>query len=134
MTEKEIKRGYVKWTDDDGVFHKEPLADHPELLAKASPREQIAAEEVVRLNEAAAKQIAETEAEAEGDEVETLEALKSAPDHILTTGQLTVAEVDGEEIIVPVDEVEPLVLSAPEPLWSEDHNRALEQLKKETTK
>lgn len=125
---KEIKRGYVKWTDENGVFHKEPLADHPELLAKASPKEQIAAEEVVRLNAAAEAQIAETEGDIEEDQLETLEALKTAPEHILTTGQLTTEVVDGEEIIVPVDEV--LVLE--EPLWSEDHEKALAQLKEAT--
>lgn len=125
---KEIKRGYVKWTDENGVFHKEPLADHPELLAKASPKEQIAAEEVVRLNAAAEAQIAETEGDVEEDQLETLEALKTAPEHVLTTGQLTTEVVDGEEIIVPVDEV--LVLE--EPLWSEDHEKALAQLKEAT--
>ena len=33
----EIKRGYVKWTDDKGVFHKEPVALHPELFLEKEP-------------------------------------------------------------------------------------------------
>lgn len=48
--EKEVKRGYVKWTDEDGVFHKEPLYDHPELLAKASDNEKEYARQLKEMN------------------------------------------------------------------------------------
>lgn len=87
-TEVAIRRGYVKWTSPDGVFHKEPLVDHPDLLATASAREQLQAEEARRLNESA--ELAELSDEV-AEEVaikETLEELKAAPDDILTAAQL----------------------------------------------
>lgn len=109
----EIKRGYVKWTDEDGVFHKEPLADHPELLEKANTFQKIAAEEVRRLNEDAEKKEEDFEAWAKKNAEETLEALESAPEHVLTTGDLTVADDgNGDEIIVPADEVGPTLQEA----------------------
>ena len=96
MTEKEVKRGYVKWTDDDGVFHKEPLADHPELLAKASPREQLAAEEARRMNAAGEKEAEETQAEGDELYLDTLADLKAAPEEVLTGAQLVSGEFDEE--------------------------------------
>lgn len=45
----EIKRGYVKWTDKEGVFHKEPLWKHKDLLAEASPEQYAIAMEVKAL-------------------------------------------------------------------------------------
>jgi hypothetical protein len=127
----EIKRGYVKWTDENGVFHKEPLADHPELLDKASPAQQIAAEEVRRLNAHAEEVLAERKADAADEQWDTLEALQDAPETVLTTGDLVAVSVDGEEMIVPAEEVAEPVTS--EELWSEDHEEALMQLKRETT-
>lgn len=44
--DKVIQRGYVKWIDKEGVFHKEPLFKHPEMLAKATDEQKVAAEEV----------------------------------------------------------------------------------------
>lgn len=88
MTDKEVKRGYVKWTDDDGVFHKEPLINHPELLAKASPAEQLAAEEVRRLNASAEEDVEEDKEEANENIEEVLEDLKKAPEDVLTASQL----------------------------------------------
>lgn len=141
MKDYVIKRGYVKWTDEDGVMHKEPLYEYPELLAKASTSEQIAAEEARRLNESAER--AEPEA---ADEEETLEALKSAPDDVKTVADLEAVDLDGETLIVPESELpsalpssEPLV-RAPgkdayaEELWSEDHDEALNQLNRVTSK
>ena len=144
MENAEVKRGYVKWTDKDGNFHKEPLADHPELLAAASPREKIAAEEVRRLNAAAEEFYEELEDAGDEDALETLEALKSAPDDVLTTADLTVADDgEGHEEIVPVEEpvdsedLHNWNTESPAPveedLWSEDHAKALEQLKETTT-
>ncbi len=94
--EKEVNRGYVKWTDEDGVFHKEPLADHPELLVKASPREQLAAEEAKRMNAAGEKEMQKTKEE--GDELflDTLADLKAAPEEVLTGTQLVSGEFDAE--------------------------------------
>ncbi len=88
MVEKEIKRGYVKWEDDEGVMHKELLTDHPELLASANPKQQLAAEEARRMAEAGETEVAEDKAEEERVVVETLEALKSAPPEVLTGAQL----------------------------------------------
>lgn len=42
--DKVISRGYVKWTDKDGVFHKEMLVDHPDMLAKATDEQKLDAE------------------------------------------------------------------------------------------
>lgn len=42
----DIKRGYVKWTDENGVFHKEPLYLHPDLLATATDEQKRDAEAV----------------------------------------------------------------------------------------
>lgn len=118
--EKEIKRGYVKWTDSDGNFHKEPLADHPELLADASLKEQIQAEEAKRLNAAGEEAIQDDEHEAEKDQVETLAALKKAPDDVLTTGDLAVVDHgDGVGRIEPAPEVTAPASAAEEPKPSE---------------
>lgn len=96
--EKEVKRGYVKWTDEDGVYHKEPLVDHPELLKAASPKEQLAAEEVRRLNEAAE----ESEKPDEDAEIlETLDELKKAPDEVLVAADLD--ETESEPSNEPLD-------------------------------
>lgn len=111
MTDKVIKRGYVKWTDEDGVFHKEPLSDHPDMLKDASPQDQLAAEEVRRMN-AAAEEMAEKPVEDNTKEV--LEELKAAPDDVLTAAALT--------------EDEPL--SAPE---EDAHRVALEDLREKTS-
>jgi hypothetical protein len=43
----EIKRGYVKWVDKEGVMHKEPLHLHPELLATASDKQKQYVEEIL---------------------------------------------------------------------------------------
>lgn len=92
MTEKTVKRGYVRWEDENG-FHKEPLADHPELLASASPKEQLRAEEARRLN-AAAEEYLEEAAESEEDAAkEALVELKKAPEDVLTADQLVDEEV-----------------------------------------
>lgn len=90
--EKEVKRGYVKWVDEDGVFHKEPLVDHPQLLKNASPREQLAAEEAKRMN--AAVETVEEDSEEAQDELflDTLADLKAAPADVLTASQLEVTE------------------------------------------
>lgn len=95
---KTIKRGYVKW-EENGVFHKEPLYKHPDLLASASVEDQIAAEEVRRLNEAAEEFLLERELEGQEDAEAVLEALKAAPDDVLTAEQLAVdvAEVEDFE-------------------------------------
>lgn len=161
---KEIKRGYVKWEDENG-FHKEPLADHPELLASASVREQLHAEEARRLNAAAEDYLDAADEDAEDLQQDTLEALKEAPEDVLTAGQLVAADDGhGETIIVPASEVEAPITSEnlrgeapaevtsgkietttitggkinsdqlhPDALWSEDHQEALAQLKRETT-
>lgn len=148
----EIRRGYVKWTDEDGVFHKEPLHEHPELLAKASAAEQIAAEEVRRLNEAAEEYLEKREDTVEEDQWETLGALQEAPDYVLTTNQLT-TDADGEIVPVPEEPITSTDLDTeevrvakeellaklvrkdplPEELWSEDHEEALVQLERETS-
>lgn len=110
---KEIRRGYVKWTDEDGVFHKEPLHEHPELLAQASAAEQIAAEEARRLNEAAEEYLESRDDHVEEDQLNTLEALQEAPDDVLTASELVaVADEDGNEIIVPFNEVAEPISSA----------------------
>lgn len=88
-TKKEVKRGYVKWTDEDGVFHKEPLVDHPELLEDASPEEQLIAEEVRRLNGQAEVEVMEAEEDNDQDLLDTLHALQGAPEDVLTAAQLT---------------------------------------------
>ncbi len=130
----EIKRGYVKWTSEDGVFHKEPLFEHPDLLASASPEEQLRAEEVRRLNEAASVESENREEAAEEDAVDTLEALREAPAEILTASALVGALEEAEA--EPASAAEEPVSSEPtsdEALWSEDHHRALEQLKEATS-
>ena len=92
MTDKVIRRGYVKWTDDDGVFHKEPLADHPELLTSATPEQQLEAEEVRRLN-AAGEEALRAQDDAHIDDIaETLIALKAAPEEVLTAAELPDSE------------------------------------------
>ncbi len=143
--EKEVKRGYVKWTDEDGVFHKEPLADHPELLEDASPKEQLRAEEARRLNAAAEEAVAIDQEEADEAILDTLEALQDAPDNVLTAADLTVADDgEGHEEIVPVEthvsssdlnnwsNESPAVVAEDEESWSADHAKALEQLRDET--
>ena len=106
--EKEVKRGYVKWTDENGVFHKELLADHPELLKEASPREQLAAEEAKRMNAAGEKATQQTEEE--GDELflDTLADLKAAPEEVLTSAQLVSGEInaDGNTVSKPASAAE----------------------------
>lgn len=82
MENKVLKRGYVKWTDETG-FHKEPAYLHPELLADASVKEQIAAEEARRLNEEA-----ELALLVDSDDELLLEELKAAPSDVLTVAQL----------------------------------------------
>lgn len=107
-TEVAIRRGYVKWTDPEGVFHKEPLVDHPDLLATASAQEQLQAEEARRLNESAELAELSDEADAEAETLEVLEELKKATDDIITAAQLDetafdsaieerTAQVHGEE-------------------------------------
>jgi hypothetical protein len=116
MSEKEIKRGYVKWEDENG-FHKELLTDHPELLAKATPIQQLAAEEAKRSEAAAVESAKEDEKDAEATVEDTLEALRSAPPEVITATQLAeeVPESGSEE----TDE-------------SEEHARALQELRKRT--
>lgn len=99
----EIKRGYVKWEDADGL-HKELLSDYPEMLAKASAEQKISAEEARRLNEDGEKQTAKNEGQ---DFAKlTLEALVKAPADVLTTGDLiAVDDGKGGEKIVPADDV-----------------------------
>jgi hypothetical protein len=111
MTEpvKEIKRGYVKWTDENG-FHKEPLVDHPELLKAVSEKEQLKAEEVARLNESAEEFQANSEKTAEADYAEALEVLK-------TSDALTAAEAYAE-----IDQAEAPVAAPAEPV-TEDPKR-----------
>jgi len=129
MEEKVIKRGYVKWTDEDGVFHKEPLADHPELLAKADPAEQLRAEEVRRMNASAEEYVADIEDTRDEDLKEALVELKAAPEEVLTAAQLTDvapdsgAEEDGEKS----EEVERLQEDA-----DTDHEAALRELREKT--
>jgi hypothetical protein len=118
MTDKVISRGYVKWEDSDG-FHKEPLYKHEDLLASATPQQQLRAEEVRRLNEAA--EVEESKSSEEEDVEDTLEALQEAPDDVLTAAAL-VAELDNAS--APGESAE---------LWSEDHDAALRQLREETT-
>ena len=110
--EKVIVRGYVKWTDKDGVFHKEALVDHPELLAKASSEEQLAAEEVRRLNAAGEEYYATREEENDDELKETLVELKKAPEDVLTAAELD----DGGE--------------APQPAA---HDEALAELREKTS-
>ena len=91
--EKEVKRGYVKWEDENGVLHKELLSDHPELLKAASPREQLAAEEAKRMNAAGEKTATETEEEGNKFYLDTLADLKAAPADVLTAADLALNEV-----------------------------------------
>lgn len=46
----EIKRGYVKWTDSEGVFHKELLKSHPDLYEEATEEQKLAADEAAELS------------------------------------------------------------------------------------
>ena len=130
----EIKRGYVKWTSEDGVFHKEPLANHPELLASATPRQQLQAEEARRLNEAASEAEESREETADSDAEDTLEALREAPEDVLTATELVSALDEAETVPASAaqEEVSGDDLPSDEPLWSEDHRRALEQLREAT--
>ncbi|RZK45219.1 MAG: hypothetical protein EOO61_00755 [Hymenobacter sp.] len=123
MTEKVIKRGYVKWEDENG-FHKEPLSDHPELLAKASPREQLYAEEVKRQNTQAEQLVAENEDDAEQDTKDTLEALKAAPEEIVSATQLTAEEPAAAP-------EEPAIVETPVE-DSDDREAALRELREKT--
>ena len=98
----DIKRGYVKWTDKDGVFHKELLSDHAAELAKASPEQQLAAEEARRLADDGEKQTKIDEAVGADTVKETLTALKAAPADVLTSSDLVaVDDGKGGEKIVP---------------------------------
>lgn len=87
--EREIKRGYVKWTDENGVFHKELLSDHPELLKEASPKQQLAAEEAKRQADQAEKITVESESTQEELLLETLHDLKAAPADVTSAAELT---------------------------------------------
>lgn len=112
--EKVVKRGYVKWTDENGVFHKEPLADHADMLAQASDLEKLRAEEVRRLNDAADVNEADRDKQANEEAREALQALKAAPEEVLTVSQLDESEQQ-EEVI------------------DEDlHKQALEELREKT--
>jgi hypothetical protein len=117
MTDKVVKRGYVKWEDENG-FHKEPLSDHPELLAAASPREQLYAEEVKRQLEATPQPENDDE-----DIMETVEALRAAPEEIVSATQLTEAE-PASAAEEPVSE---------ENAVDSDHEEALRQLREKTS-
>ena len=129
MTDKVIKRGYVKWTDDDGVFHKEPLSDHAELLQGSSPKDQLYAEEARRLNAAAEKQTEETEKENQDTTKDTVDALKAAPHDVLTAAQLETT--DGEVAPAAAAE-EPAVKTEPKTEADENHDRALVELREQT--
>jgi hypothetical protein len=99
VEDKVIKRGYVKWTDSDGVFHKEPLSDHPELLADATDEQKLQAEEVRRLNEAGADAMAVAEETGSSEAADTLVALKAAPPSVLTAAQLD--DIPSTEVVEP---------------------------------
>jgi hypothetical protein len=134
--DKVIKRGYVKWTDADGVFHKEPLADHPELLASATDSQKLQAEEVRRLNEAGADAQAAASEENTQDTADALAALKAAPPSVLTASQLDEVIVAPAQDAVSVVEPEvhdepvvaaPAIVSIPEakvilPAETEEHD------------
>lgn len=112
---KEVKRGYVKWEDENG-FHKEPLSDHPDLLADASPREQLYAEEVKRHNALADTHFEQEEKSQDEVIEEALEELKSAPPEVISAASL----------------VEEVPAAAPEePVVEEDD--ALRELREKTT-
>lgn len=103
--DKVVRRGYVKWTDKDGVFHKELLSEHPDLMTDASPEEQLATEEARRLNGAAKEFLEARDAENDDDVADTLEALKDAPDDVLTASDLVaVIDDEGNEVILPASE------------------------------
>jgi len=135
---KEVKRGYVKWTDENGVFHKEPLVDHPELLAKASPEEQLAAEEARRLNAAAEEFLADREEDGEEAIVEALADLKAAPEEVLTASQLTEeapmsgAEDPGEKSGQVETLQEPAATDPNDQENVSEHDRALAELREAT--
>lgn len=38
MTEPDIKRGYAKWTDENGIFHKVPVEEY--LANKDAEKEE----------------------------------------------------------------------------------------------
>lgn len=126
--EKTVKRGYVRWTDENGVFHKEPLANHPDLLASASPQEQLRAEEARRLNAAAEEAAAEVSESEEKDLKDTLAALKAAPEEVHTAAQL-VEEEPASAASEPVSEDS--ALPSDEPIDSE-HQAALDELREKT--
>ena len=65
--DKVLVRGYAKWTDENGVFHKELATEHPELLAKATEEEKTSAQEALEYHEQAEKFYAEREKEAEAE-------------------------------------------------------------------
>lgn len=66
---KVLVRGYVKWTDENGVFHKELASEHPELLDKATEAEKLSAQEALEYHEQAEKFYADREAAAEETEI-----------------------------------------------------------------
>lgn len=115
---KVIKRGYVKWVDEKGVRHKEPLYKHPELLKDASPEEQLAAEEARRLNEAAEKTLEARDSERGGEVLEVLEALKEAPADVLIAAELERVKIDGEAVYVEPTAVAPVLNNPVEPSLS----------------
>jgi hypothetical protein len=131
MEDKIVNRGYVRWTDDDGVFHKEPLYDHPDLLAKASPAEQLAAEEARRLNASAQEYYDSQEDNAEKDAVDTLKALKAAPEEILTSAEL-VADQDIPDDQDESPEVATMKRSADDATADPEHDDALAELRENT--
>jgi len=134
MTEKVVKRGYVKWTDEDGVFHKEPLADHPEMLTKAEPVEQLRAEEARRLNASAEEQVEEAKETRDEDFKETLAALKKAPDEVHTAAELVgnAPASAAEEPATSTPEERKQAETINEPLIETSHERALRELREET--
>ena len=101
MADKEIKRGYVKWTDEDGTFHKEPLADHPELLKAANEKQQLQAEEARRLNDAAEETLQARDEDVGTDYAEALEVLK---DSDALTAAEALAETDAQSAPVAAPE------------------------------
>lgn len=144
-TQKEVKRGYVKWYDTDGVFHKEPLADHPELLKDASPREQLAAEEAKRMNAAGEREVEETKEEGDQLYLDTLADLKAAPEEVLTGIQLVTGEFDaeGNTITKPASAAEEPIATPnfdsspmnrqPNSNESDEHETALKELRAATS-
>lgn len=131
--EKVVSRGYVKWTDEDGVFHKEPLYKHEDMLAKASPAEKLAAEEVRRLNAAAEEFYADRDEDVNEDLLDTLDALKEAPEDIHTAAEL-VAELDEAESAPLSGAEEPAAKTEDKKPVDKEHDQGLEELREETTR